>query len=141
MSNTATVTGRLLESDDQRIVLAIPKGDYQLHLVPVGEVKSDPMGQIRGIIRAQARRVDVIAGGGCYIEPIFGRPRRVQGRIIGGDVQDNSITVAAATPLIATLMPPQKTANFAIGQMVSFDIERGATFVPQVHGRSPEAAS
>ena len=125
-----TVTGKLLESNGELIVLGLPRCDYKLHLVPMGNVKPDGRGKVTGVIRAKAKRVDVVETGGCYIEPVFGRPRRVQGRIIGGDAAAGTITVAAAAPLTATLMAPQTIADFALGQLVGFDVERGATFEP-----------
>jgi hypothetical protein len=133
MSQTATdtiVSGKLLESDDERIVLGIPHSDYQLHLAPVGPVTADAHGQVRGTIASRAQRVDIIESGGRYIEPVYGRPRRIQGRIIGADATANSITVHAGLVIAATLMAPQKTTDFARGQMVSFDVYRGATFTP-----------
>jgi hypothetical protein len=72
--------------------------------------------------------VDVITAGGRFIEPVFGRPRRVQGRIIGGDVRGNTLTVLAAVPVTVKLMSNQKAGSFAVGQQVSFDVEPGATF-------------
>ncbi|HEX7010784.1 MAG TPA: hypothetical protein VF184_12445 [Phycisphaeraceae bacterium] len=123
-----TVTGRLADKSDDRIVLSLPGTDYRLHLVPRGSLEAQVGQRVTGVIRVKAKRVDVVPSGGRYIEPVFGRPRRVQGRVIGGDVQTNTLHVHAAAPVIAQLMPSQKAANFAVGQLVSFDVERGATF-------------
>ena len=123
-----TATGTVLDQNDEQIVLHIPGTDYRLHLVP-GQPLNAQVGQrITGVISGRARRVDIVPSGGRYIEPGFGRPRRVQGRIIGGDVAANTIHVHAGVPIIATLMPSQKAGDFAIGQLASFDLERGATF-------------
>lgn len=124
-------TGVLAEKSTEKLVLAIPGTDYRLHLVPTGAIDAGISDRISGTIRAKARRVDVIQAGGRYIEPVFGRPRRVQGRITGGDVKANTLTVLASVPVIVTLMPEQRTAQFAAGQMVSFDVEPGATFEQQ----------
>ena len=121
-------TGRLAENSPEKLVLAIPGSDYRLHLVPAGAIDAQVNDRISGLIRAKARRVDVISAGGRFIEPVFGRPRRVQGRIIGGDVRANTLTVLASVPVTVSLMPNQKAAQFAVGQMVSFDVEPGATF-------------
>ena len=132
MSEAATAgpiaTGVLAEKSPEKLVLAVPGTDYRLHLIPVGQVQGPLSERIRGTIRANAQRVDVISAGGRFIEPVFGRPRRVQGRITGGDVNANTLTVLAAVPITVTLMPHQKASQFAIGQMVSFDVEPGATF-------------
>ena len=135
MSQAATATGpqiegKLIQTTDDHIVLGIPGTDYKLHLVPTSPVTPDPQSRVRGIIRAQAQRVDVVGTGGRFVEPVCGRPRRVQGRVISGDVSANTITVhAGAGPFTVTLTDPrQKTADFAKGQMVGFDVKRGATF-------------
>lgn len=125
------VTGRLLEASPDRIVLGIPHSDYRLHLVPAAPINARPKDRISGAVRAQALRVDVVPSGGRYIEPVFGRPRRIQGRIIGGDPAQNTLIVDAACPIHCRLNPRQKTADFALGQLVSFDVERGASFTPQ----------
>jgi len=121
-------TGVLVEKSPDKLVLAVPGTDYRLRLVPVGPIHAEVNERVSGIIRAKAQRVDVIPAGGRFIEPVFGRPRRVQGRIIGGDVKANTLTVQACVPITVTLMPNQRAAQFAIGQMVSFDVEPGATF-------------
>ena len=125
-----TVTGNLLEKSPDQIVLGMPGTDYRLHLLISRPLEANPPDRITGTIQAKARRVDVIQSGGRYIEPIFGRPRRIQGRIMGGSPQTNAIFVQCGAVVACRLMLPQKIDDFAIGQLVSFDIERGATFEP-----------
>lgn len=125
-----TVTGNLLEKSPGHIVLGLLGTDYRLHLRISHPLKTNPPHRITGKIQAKAMRVDVIQSGGRYIEPVFGRPRRIQGRIMGGYPQTNSIHVQCGAAVICQLMPPQKIGDFAAGQLVSFDIERGATFEP-----------
>lgn len=137
MSEAATtgpaVTGRLLSNTGSMMVLKIPGTDYQLHLVPKGDLKPDARGDVTGVIRCRAKRVDVVGSGGRFIEPVMGRPRRIQGRISGGDLGDNTLTLhAGGAPVIATLTDPrQKVADFAIGQIVTFGVEAGATFAAE----------
>lgn len=127
-----TVTGHLEELSDQKLVLDIPDTDYRLHLVPAGSIDAEVDDKITGTIYANARRVDPIRSGGRFIEPNYGRPRRVQGRIIGGDVSQNQLYVhCGGAPIVATLTAGQNAADFAIGQLVLFDVERGAQFSPQ----------
>src|SRR5690606_6648581 len=101
--------GRLEEIGDGMIVLGLPGTDYRVHLVcaqpPAGAKVRD---RVRGTITANARRVDVVPSGGRYIEPVFGRPRRVQGRVIGGDPQANTITVDCVLPLVCKLTDPRQ---------------------------------
>lgn len=127
-SQQGVAYGRIEEVRGDVIVLSIPGTDYRLHLVASGAGQAGD--RVHGQIHANAKRVDVVPSGGKYVEPVFGRPRRVQGRVIGADPATNSILVDAAVPVYARLMPHQTLAQFAIGQMVSFDVERGATFSP-----------
>ena len=126
-----SVTGWIEEKADDRIVLDIPDTDYRLHLMLPGPLRAEVGEKVTGTIHANAKRVDPIRSGGRFIEPGYGRPRRVQGRIIGGDPAANKLFVhCGGAPFIATLMPSQHATDFAIGQMVLFDVERGATFEP-----------
>ncbi len=122
----------LAECHTDHVVLTLPHTDYRIHLqVRDGGslLSGSEVGKpISGTIEAQARRVDVVHTGGRYIEPVYGRPRRLQGRIVELDRRKNTITVQCPCPIVCTLMSPQEARGFELGQLVSFDIERGATF-------------
>lgn len=127
-SGVPVVEGHLQKESDEKVVLDVSHTDYQLHLVPTGAIDAAAGAMVRGVIRLQARRADVVPAGGRYIEPVYGRPRRVQGTIVGGDVSANELYVNAGVGVVVSLMPSQQAKDFALGQMVSFDAERGATF-------------
>lgn len=122
--------GELLESSEGFIVLGLPGTDYRLHLVVDQPIATEPGKRIDGRIRARARRVDVATSGGRYVEPVFGRPRRVQGRIAAVDPQANSITVHCGCPFICELTANQRASDFPLGAIATFDVERGASFQP-----------
>ncbi len=129
--NRTEVRGNVVEQGEGKLVLALPSSEYQLHLVIQAPVKPAFNGRIKGVIDAVARRVDLTQDGrgGRFIEPIYGRPRRVQGRIIATDAAKNTLTVLAACPVNCTLTSPgQQASHFAIGQFVTFDVEPGARF-------------
>jgi hypothetical protein len=115
------------------VVLTFPNTDYRLHLEPAGG--SLPAGidgrvgsMVIGTVRANARRVDVVRSGGRYVEPVFGRPRRVQGRVVSVDAGRGTITVHAGVPIVCRVTAPgQKAGDYEAGAFVSFDVERGAT--------------
>jgi hypothetical protein len=111
------------------IVLEVPNTSYQLHLIPTGPI-STPIGKrLIGTISVKARRLDVVGTGGQYIEPVLGRPRRVQGTVIGA--KNGAVIVDAGVPVHATPTDPRQSADqFQPGQFVSFDAEPGATFTP-----------
>jgi len=124
------VEGRLAEMQEGGIVLALPGTDYRLHLRVEGSIGTAPGEKIRGRVIAQARRIDVIKSGGRYIEPVDGRPRRVQGRVIAVDESRDALLVRAAAPIRAHTNDLQTAADFSVDQMVSFDVEPGARFEP-----------
>lgn len=111
------------------VVITFPNTSYQMHLVPAGTI-STPVGKrIIGTIRATARRVDLVETGGKYVEPVYGRPRRVQGRVIGGDDHSRTLIVDAGMPIHCTMTDPRQIPSmFPEGSMVSFDVLDGATF-------------
>jgi len=122
-------TAHIQSVSEDAIVLHLHHSSYKISLKPVGSVHGLTHHQrVTGTIRAQAQRVDVAGTGGKYIEPVYGRPRRIQGRIIGGSVADNTIVVDCGLPFVCKLMDLQKAADFSLHQFVGFDIESGATF-------------
>ncbi len=114
------------------IVLSFPNTSYLMRLEPGGGVErfAEHLGKgVMGRVHARAKRVDTVGAGGRYVDPVHGRPRRVQGSILSVNEKANTITVGAGTPLICALTDPrQKAGMFEPGQFVSFDVERGASF-------------
>lgn len=107
----------------------VPNTNYDLHLRPTAPVSAQPGKRLIGVIHAKARRVDITETGGRFIEPVFGRPRRVQGTIVAVDPEANTITVNAGVPIVCELGDPRKRADaFSPGQFVGFDVLEGATF-------------
>lgn len=112
------------------IKFAVPNSSYELHLRPVGVVSTAPGKRLIGIIRAQARRIDLTQTGGRFIEPVMGRPRRVQGTILA--VKDGAVVIDAGTIIHCTPTDPrQKASDFQPGQFVGFDVLDGASFEPR----------
>jgi hypothetical protein len=122
--------GELLSSSTSHIVFGVPNTSYQLHLVPTSPI-STPVGKrLVGTIRVQARRIDVVGTGGQFIEPVFGRPRRVQGTVVR--IEGDAVVVDAGVPIHAVPTDSRQNAGqFEAGQMVSFDAVAGGTFTPQ----------
>ena len=124
------VSGVIDEIGDGWVQLKVPDTDYRLRLVPKDGFSASVGDKVSGTVRAQALRMDVVPAGGRYIEPVQGRPRRVQGRVTGGSASANEVYVKAGPGVVVTPMAPQRAADFAIGQMVSFDVRDGATVEP-----------
>lgn len=111
------------------IVVSYPNTSYQLHLIPGAPVTAEIGKRIIGKVRAAARRIDVVTTGGRYVEPVYGRPRRIQGSVIAVDAPSNTVVVDASVPVHVTPTDPRQNAgDFAVGAFVSFDALDGATF-------------
>ncbi|MFA6045093.1 MAG: hypothetical protein WC718_08925 [Phycisphaerales bacterium] len=117
------------------IKFAVPNTSYELHLVPQGETPAPaapghPAKRLIGAIRVSARRLDVVGSGGRYVEPVMGRPRRVQGTVV--QVAGGAVVVDAGVPIHCVLTDErQKPEDFQAGQFVSCDVLDGATFTPR----------
>lgn len=112
-------------------VLSFPNTSYQTHLLIESPAALDGKVQKRvvGVIALDARRVDVVNSGGKYLEPVFGRPRRVQGKVVATDAARNTIVVDAAVPVHCRLTDDrQRASDFRVGDFVSFDAMDGASF-------------
>ncbi|MBX3390198.1 MAG: hypothetical protein KF691_12190 [Phycisphaeraceae bacterium] len=128
---TAPAAHSVGEPAAEHIVISIPDTSYQLHLIPTAPVTKEKGDRIIGTIRLSARRIDVVQTGGRYVEPVFGRPRRVQGTVIA--LETDAIVVNAGVPIwVAPTDQRQSPGSFEVGQFVSFDALEGATFSPQV---------
>lgn len=127
---TLTTLGRVLEKSDEHVVLALPETSWRVHLLLEAPLETPVGEEVIGTVHGQAMRVDVVRTGGRFIEPVYGRPRRVQGRIIGGDVNDNVIVVDCGVKLFAQLNEHQKAGDFMTQQIVAFDVKSGSTFRP-----------
>ncbi|MBA4027969.1 MAG: hypothetical protein C0475_02295 [Planctomyces sp.] len=123
------------------IVFALPGTSYALHLrtpTPTADLRPALGKRAVGTIRCRARRADVVSTGGRYVEPVIGRPRRVQGTILEIRPTQNAIVVSAGgaasvdgqpLPIVCELTAPnQRAESLAVGQLVSMDVHEGATF-------------
>jgi hypothetical protein len=122
--------GNLISADAAQVVISIPNTNYQLHLVPTAPINLERGKRILGTIKLEAKRIDTVGTGGEYIEPVYGRPRRVQGTVIR--TQNGAVVIDAGVPIHAKPTDPRQSADqFQAGQFVSFDALPGATFTPQ----------
>lgn len=115
------------------VVLTVPNTDYRLHLRPFNDDLSVFEGRVGrkviGRIRAEARRIDSVGAGGRYVEPCFGRPRRVQGMVRGIVGQENAVLVGAGVPVhLVVTAPGQTPGQFAEDDFVTCGVKDGASF-------------
>lgn len=109
------------------IVMSVPNTSYELHLIPQGPVTAEVGKRLIGTIRARSRRIDIVQTGGRYIEPVFGKPRRMQGSVIG--TEGDALIVDVTIPVLVTPGDArQKVADFPAGSFVAFDCPDWPTF-------------
>ncbi len=111
------------------IKMTFPNTSYELHLLPTAPINTPAGKRLIGTIRARAKRIDVVETGGRFVEPVYGRPRRVQGTVVA--IDGNAVVVDAGMPIHCEPTDPrQKPADFTPGDLVAFDVLDGATFTP-----------
>ncbi len=116
------------------VELSLVGTDYRLRLLLLKPAPALVLGKpASGVVRVKAKRIDPARAGGRYIEPVFGRPRRVQGLVTAVDPQAQTITVLAACPVVAQLPPAQRAEAFTVGDLVGFEVEPDAGFTPAAH--------
>ena len=132
MQSTASdITRAVLQQlDGDKIILAIPSTDYQIHLVCSGKTSAHVGKRIQGVIDIKALRMHKASAGGSFIEPIYGHPRVVQARVLAIDLAKNRLLCEVVVPMWVEPFDGQSAADFNEGDMVNFYAQSGATFTP-----------
>lgn len=133
---TRALARGILESlNDGELVLAVRGTEYRLHLVPTvppGEI-STPLGKrIKGTIHARALRMHPAAGGGGFIEPVWGAPRIVAGTVIAVDPDKRRVLVDVGVPMWVEAPEGQDLGVIREGQLLNFYVESGTRFRPVI---------
>ena len=125
--------GTLESLTDQELVLAVPHTEYRLHLaptVPAGEFNKYVGKRIRGVIEATALRIHTARGGGRFIEPIWGAPRIIAGKVCSVDEAKRRVLVDAGVPMWVTAPQGQDLSELHEGLLVNFYVQSGTSFRP-----------
>jgi hypothetical protein len=127
--------GKIIAIEGRTIVFAPENTNYELRLEAAGPLDGAQVGVLTtAVIRISARKLWTVPSGGNFIEPIFGPPRKVQGRIRYLD-DDQMVVHAGTTFLIA--MPADPSAYdlvrgpLSVGSLVNVSVLPGATFALQ----------
>ena len=113
----------------RHVRLSFPNTRYQISLLPEGDITADPGDRIIGTIHAQATRLDRLNAGGRFLDPVFGRPRRVQGRVVAVNGETNEVIVNAGVPVhLHPTDKRQKATDFHEGDFVTCGVLDGAVF-------------
>jgi len=121
------------------LVFTIPGTSYKIYCLFDGDLSTSVGKRIKGTISVDARRVDHVNAGGKFVEPVFGKPRRIQGLVTAVDATAGTLVVDAGggavpgfdhgLPIIAKVTDPrQKATDYAVGSMVMFDCPQWPTF-------------
>ena len=116
-----------------RVRIAPTGTAYRIELVldgDAGALASRVGKRISGTVRGRALRAWHATAGGCFIEPVWGMPRIVQGRVLAVDVQSNAALLDLAFPAWVAMEPSQAAGGFQTGDMLNFYVESGASFTP-----------
>ena len=106
------------------VVVGLRHTNYQLHLTSDSTIDAHHHTRIKGVIRANVWKVDFVSKGGAYIEPVAGKPRRIQGKVIGHVEGENSIIVEVwNTPIIGELPERWTASEIAEGTKVAIDVQ------------------
>ena len=129
----ALARGILESLTDEELVLAVPHTGYKLHLaptVPAGEFNKYVGKRIRGVIEAEALRIHPARGGGLFIEPAWGAPRIIAGKVCSVDEAKRRVLVDAGVPMWVTAPQGQDLSELHEGQLVNFYVKSGTSFRP-----------
>lgn len=123
--------GKIIGVKDDHVVFQPAGTSYELQLRPVaGRYDGALNVPLQAYIRVVARKLYTVSSGGNFIQPIFGPPRILQGRV--RSISDRQIVLHAAVPVIVEL-PTDPAAmdlnsgEFAVNSMVNVVALPGAT--------------
>ena len=113
------------------ITLRVPGMNYRNSFAIKGNGDGlSPGSRVHGTIHAPAWKVDRVELGGNYVEPLFGRPRRMQGTILAVNPASNELTVRVGYDATVKLPEKYRAADFQVGQRVGWDNIDVPTFEP-----------
>jgi hypothetical protein len=119
--------GRILRIENDRVVFNPSGTAYELHLVAAGPDLPAPSAYtISACIRATARKVWTMPGGGNFVTPIFGPPKVVQGMV--RYLEERLAIVQAGVPILLALPAADVDFDLSSGPVVPGGIINATTF-------------
>jgi hypothetical protein len=119
--------------DQNQVTLRTPTLNYHntFAIAPQAAAALKPGERVRGTIHAPAWKIDRVELGGNYVEPLYGRPRRMQGTILAVNPHTNELTVQVGYEATVRLPDRCRTADYHVGQRVGWDNIDLPTFTPE----------
>jgi hypothetical protein len=123
----------IVEAFDAGVVtLRAPGSNYRNSFVVSAESAAPaPGARVRGTIYAPAWKVDRVDLGGNYVEPLVGRPRRMQGTILAVNPRANELVVQVGYEATVRLPDRYLAADYRVGERIGWDNVEVPTFVPE----------
>jgi hypothetical protein len=118
---------------DGLVTLAVPGTNYE-NTFKLGAGKVAAGDRVRGTIHAPAWKAETVSDGGNYVEPLLGRPRRMQGTVIASNAGSNELTVHVGYDVIVKLPDKYRTYQFPVGTRVGWDNIEMPTFEAEPAG-------
>ena len=107
--------GKVLSRDETSVVFNPQNSSYELKLQVANY--AGPIGQrVEGLISVVARKVYTVPSGGNFIQPIFGPPRIIQGRVKYLD--EREMVIQASTSIVVQLPMDQNAFDLANGDLM-----------------------
>ncbi len=103
------------------ITLRIPGTNYRNTFKFSGVAAPGPGAKVFGAIHVLARKTESISDGGNYVEPLFDRPRRMQGLVLARNSQKNQLVVQVGYEVTVQLPADQNVSEFPVGSRVGWD--------------------
>ena len=104
-----------------QVTVLVPGSNYRCTFKCTGAAALRVGQRVAGVVRAPARKAEVVSDGGNYVEPLFGRPRRMQGRVVEQHPKTNELLVQVGYPVRVKLPHGQSVVDFPVGSRVGWD--------------------
>lgn len=117
-----------------KVHVSVPNYAYKLEFVLDGDAAAlgAKVGKrLLGTVRGRAQRMWQADAGGCFIEPVWGAPRIVQGRVLAVDRDANAVLLDLVIPVWLALEASQDANAFKTGDMLNCYCESGMRFTPK----------
>jgi hypothetical protein len=112
--------GKVVSVQDNVVVFAPSNTNYELRLERQGggpDAPAIPSGVVLdAVLRVTGRKIWTVPSGGNFIEPIYGPPRKIQGRIRYLD--EGQMVVQAGTAILVKLPQDSEAFDLARGPLV-----------------------
>jgi len=105
------------------VTLRTPNNNYRTSFkLPQGAKAVGETGDVvYGKIHAPAWKAEAVSAGGNYVEPLYGRPRRMVGTVLAINQGTNELTVKTPYEVIVKLPGKYRAQDFEVGSRVGWD--------------------